>query len=98
MTEPTVLADHRPHIHGPVVCHRCEHRWIAVRPASAKWLECPQCGSLRGGSLELYVSDPAHLLGDECCGQRDQDGKCAAPACIRGDALKLIKCVRALLA
>jgi hypothetical protein len=28
------------------------------------------------------------LNGGECCGQKDTDGICAAPACIMGDALK----------
>ncbi len=86
----------RPHICGPVMCGRCEHQWVAVRQAGTGWLECPKCGALRGGSLELFLNDAPHIMGDQCCGQRDSAGTCVAPACDRGTALKLIDCIAAL--
>ena len=83
-----------PHISGPVICTRCRHKWIAVRPVGTDLLECPVCGASRGASLDTMLHMPHIILGPECCGQRDSDGVCAAPACLYGDALMLIQCLR----
>lgn len=92
------LGNHRPHEAGPVVCVRCSHEWVAVRPAGTGLLECPKCGAERGASLAAMLSQPEAFIGDECCGQLDASGICAAPACIRGDLLKLIGAMRVVYA
>ena len=94
MTDIVGLDEHRPHISGPVACTRCRHKWTAVRPVGADLLECPACGAIRGVSLDTMLHKPHLILGAECCGQRDSDGVCAAPACLYGDALMLIQCLR----
>ena len=94
MTDIVKLDEHRPHISGPVACTRCRHEWTAVRPVGADLLECPACGAIRGVSLDTMLHKPHLILGAECCGQRDSDGVCAAPACLYGDALMLIQCIR----
>lgn len=94
MTDIVELDEHRPHISGPVVCTRCRHKWTAVRPVGTDLLECPVCGASRGASFGTMLHKPHLILGAECCGQRDGDGVCASPACLYGDALKLVQCIR----
>lgn len=94
MTDLVKLDEHRPHISGPVACTRCRHEWTAVRPVGADLLECPACGAIRGVSLDTMLHKPHLILGAECCGQRDSDDVCAAPACLYGDALMMIQCIR----
>jgi hypothetical protein len=84
----------RPHEAGPVVCTRCQHSWVAVRPVGVIFLECPKCGAQRGTGFMTMLAASEQILGDECCGQVDNSGTCCAPACIRGDALKLIDSIR----
>lgn len=40
------LDENRPHKVSEVVCLKCLHRWIAVRPVGTllKELHCPKCG------------------------------------------------------
>lgn len=95
MPEVIDLSAHRPHEVGPVVCLRCSHNWVAVRPAGTSFLECPRCRASRGASLATMLSKAAEILGEECCGQTDCDGTCAAPACLRGEALKLVESIEA---
>ena len=42
-----------PHKISEVICVRCSHRWIAVRPEGTrlKDMECPGCGDT-GGVIE----------------------------------------------
>ena len=51
MTDKIVDLDaQRPHVAGPVLCLRCEHEWVAVRPVGTHPMECPKCqghGGLR---------------------------------------------------
>ncbi len=88
------LDENRPHVAGPVVCTRCEHSWVAVRPVGVIFLECPKCGAHRGTSFMMMLAAADQILGDECCGQVDGAGVCCAPACIRGTALRLIDTIR----
>lgn len=88
------LDDHRPHMAGPVVCARCLHTWISVRPAGELDLECPACGAMAGADLQALLATPEALLGDECCGQVDSAGTCCTPACIRGTALRAIAAIK----
>lgn len=92
--EIVTLDDNRPHIAGPVVCTRCQHSWVAVRPRGVIFLECPKCGAHRGTGFMTMLAAADQILGDECCGQVDSAGVCCAPACIRGEALKLIDTIR----
>lgn len=94
MSDVVSMQDHRPHKAGPVVCTRCDHSWVAVRPVGVIYLECPKCGAHRGTSFMMMMAAADQILGDECCGQKDSAGVCCAPACIRGDALKLIDNIR----
>ena len=95
MTDDLInIADYRPHEQGPVVCTRCQYSWVAVRPTGVIYLECPKCGAHRATGFMTMLAAADQLLGDDCCGQVDSDGVCCAPACIRGDALKLIDCIR----
>lgn len=48
MAGDVVSIDERmPHVVSEVICVKCGHRWIAVRPAATylKDLECAQCGA-----------------------------------------------------
>ena len=40
------IEENLPHIVSEVICVKCCHRWISVRPAITllKDLECPNCG------------------------------------------------------
>ena len=33
---------------GPAICMNCRHEWVAVAPQTAKELECPNCGTMKG--------------------------------------------------
>ena len=88
------LDENRPHAAGPVVCGRCQHSWVAVRPVGVIWCECPKCGAMFGASFMMHMAAFETHLGDECCGQKDSAGVCAAPACIRGTALKGVDTIR----
>ena len=94
MADVVGIDEHRPHDAGPVVCARCQHTWVAVRPSGATSLECGKCGAHMGGSLLGFLMLPEFVIGDDCCGQTDNVGTCCAPACIRGTALKLIDTIR----
>ncbi len=39
------MYEYKPHVVSEVVCLKCLHRWIAVRPETVwlKELECPNC-------------------------------------------------------
>lgn len=97
MTEIINLADHRPHLGGPVICTRCEHEWVAARPVDADVLECPKCRAKAGMSLDTLLAKPKEFFGHECCGQVDCDGVCVAPACAYGDQLKYAAMVRRMV-
>ena len=92
----TELDTRRPHTAGPVLCLRCEHEWVSVRPVGTYPLECPKCGAMMGYSWSNVRFGFTGLVGDECCGQVDSGGVCAAPACVRGQALKLATLVHRL--
>lgn len=94
MVGVVTLDERRPHEAGPVICARCQHIWIAVRPSGANGLECPSCGAGMGFAHLELLALPEAVLGDECCGQVDSAGICCAPACIRGQALKLVDTIR----
>lgn len=97
MTDEVVELDaHRPHLSGPVLCLRCEHEWIAVRPVGTYPMECPKCKAMMGYSWSNVRSGFVSLIGGECCGQVDGSGICASPACVRGSALKLATLVHRL--
>lgn len=50
------LSDYRqePHVSGTARCLSCKHEWIAVAPAITEWLECPECGMMRGRHVFPY--------------------------------------------
>lgn len=35
--------NHEGWCHTPVICHQCNHQWVAVHPETAEYLECPNC-------------------------------------------------------
>lgn len=86
----------RPHVAGPVICLRCAHEWVAVRPVGTHPMECARCSAMMGYSWSNIREGFTALLGQECCGQVDSDGICMVPACIRGSALKLATLVHRL--
>ena len=66
-----------PHTVSEVICIRCGHRWISVRPTITllKDLECPECEKVgfvieTGQSLDamtnIHCTDCRHFLGDKC--------------------------------
>lgn len=91
------ITERMPHEAGRIVCWGCLHEWVSVRPVGVRSLECPKCGAMRGLSLEVAMAWPEDVLGNECCGQTDSDGTCVAPACVRGDALRLHATLRRLI-
>lgn len=91
MADIVDLDAQRPHYTGPAVCLRCGHEWISVRPLGVVALECPKCGAERGYNFSNILGAIGPELGQECCGQVDQDGVCAAPACIHGSAANLVR-------
>jgi hypothetical protein len=52
MAEIISLADKKqeksPHITGEARCRECGHEWTAVAPLGARWLECPECHTVKG--------------------------------------------------
>lgn len=90
------LDEHRPHVSGPVLCLRCEHEWVSVRPVGTHPMECPKCHAMMGYAWSNVRNGFKALMGEECCGQVDSDGICLAPACTYGSALKLATLVHRL--
>jgi len=43
MSDIIELDDHRPHATTSVECKCCSHKWVAVYPVTANYLECPGC-------------------------------------------------------
>lgn len=50
--EVVSLAEHRPHVAGPVRCLECGITWIATAPIGATRLECPKCRTQKGVWIE----------------------------------------------
>jgi hypothetical protein len=96
MGEVRHIDEARPHVSGPVLCFRCEHEWVAVRPVGTFPMECPSCGAMMGYSWSNVRFAFRDVLGDECCEQKDSTGTCCAPACIFGSAMKLATLVHRL--
>ena len=46
MAKEVYIEENQPHKVSEVICVKCLHRWISVRPSSCKLskLECPNCG------------------------------------------------------
>lgn len=44
------IADHRKDkwISGMAICLSCQNVWAAVAPAGTQFLECPNCGTVKG--------------------------------------------------
>lgn len=62
----TRRTERQPHLAGEARCLSCGHRWAAVAPVGADWLECPQCGLEKGVFSFPYRREGPHL---ECnCG------------------------------
>ena len=85
------LDAHRPHAVGPALCFRCWHEWVAVRPLGNMFLECPKCAASRGYTFANVLGSVEREFGQECCGQKDGYGICAAPACIRGQTVNFAR-------
>lgn len=49
-----------PHLSGPAVCLACQHKWVAVAPVGAVWLECPACSLERGRYVGQVSRDGDH--------------------------------------
>lgn len=58
--------EREPHSSGLAVCLDCKHEWQAVAPADIQWLECPECGLVRGRFKFQFEKDCKHLVCD--CG------------------------------
>lgn len=53
---------------GEAFCLHCGHRWVAVVPQGADWLECPECGTEKG-LLRFHAELPEGALMRVCeCG------------------------------
>ena len=52
------INENTPHRVSEVICVKCAHRWLAIRPITTllKDLECPQCG------LQGYVIETGEQL------------------------------------
>lgn len=37
-----------PQLQGEVVCIGCKHKWMGVASVGTQWLECPECGTMKG--------------------------------------------------
>lgn len=46
------LDDYRPHETAYVACMKCAHDWVAVFPPGAQPLECGNCGSMAGETVQ----------------------------------------------
>jgi len=42
------LSDRKPHSSGPAHCMVCKYEWVAIAPVGVVWLECSNCGSMKG--------------------------------------------------
>lgn len=75
----------RPHDVASHTCAHCGHWWVAVAPAPMPdALECSRCGKT-DVDITTYLSGANDwLLQGGCCGEVDDSGACAAPACSRG--------------
>jgi hypothetical protein len=59
MGKIVLLSDYRPHTAGKARCLDCRHEFEAVAAIGATWLECPQCGLMRGRYIYgVERSDP----------------------------------------
>lgn len=54
------LADKRPHLAGKAKCLDCKHMWMAIAPIGTLWLECPNCGLMRGRVYADVQRDGLH--------------------------------------
>lgn len=84
------IDDFREHIAGPCICIRCGDEWIGVSMPDVINLECKSCGSMSGVRYENFLDGVKSYIGDDCCGDVDDDGICCAPACRRGETLKVV--------
>lgn len=49
-----------PHCTGEARCVACGHRWEGVAPVGTRWLECSECGTMKGtwyNAVEASVGD-----------------------------------------
>ena len=74
------LDENRPHVAGPVVCTRCEHSWVAVRPVGVIFLECPKCGAHRGTSFMMMLAAADQTLATNAADRWTGVACCARPA------------------
>lgn len=60
MAKEVNIEENQPHKVSEVICVKCLHRWISVRPISCKLskLECPNCGP-------GYVIETGEVLDNE---------------------------------
>lgn len=40
--------ERQPYNAGEAFCMVCKKEWIATAPIGTVWLECPQCGAMKG--------------------------------------------------
>lgn len=45
---PLKREDDGPTLSGDAHCMACGRKWVAVCPIGTVWLECPECGSMKG--------------------------------------------------
>lgn len=55
---------------GPARCHGCGHRWAAVVPPGAVWLECPACGADKGRMNGPVIPRESRDLWECRCGSQ----------------------------
>ena len=56
----------RPHLMGEAACMQCAHEWTAVAPTGANWLQCPECGSIKGHFKHPCYRDGSQHWGCQC--------------------------------
>lgn len=56
----TEISSRRPHVTGHAVCCCCGHDWVAVYPATATRLECPECQDFT--RIKVFVGDNVKVL------------------------------------
>lgn len=57
------------YVSGPARCIGCRHDWVAVAPAGATELECPNCGAEKGIWMLLIAQHDEEHFGCPCGNQ-----------------------------
>jgi hypothetical protein len=56
-----------PHLSGHATCSMCRHKWIAIAPVGTMWMECPNCGTMKGHfSNPVFYPEPLYICKCGC--------------------------------